>query len=42
LKRGKEKCKLGDMSRQARLEAPGALHPVMGRGIELIKTLWGE
>ena len=31
---GKERCKLGDMPRQARLDAPGALHHVMGRGIE--------
>lgn len=39
---GKERCKLRDMPRQARLDAPGALHHVIGRGIEGISIFRGE
>ena len=37
LDRGKERGKRGDMPRQARLDAPGALHHVVGRRIEGIR-----
>ncbi len=37
-----ERCRLGDMPRQARLDAPGALHHVMCRGIEGISISRSE
>ena len=30
---GKERWELGEMPRQGRLDGPGALHHVMGRGL---------